>query len=313
MSRIIDNTLVMSSKEAFDEITRILSENQMKPIHKIELEEQIESAINEELGVSDGVVKLANEIEKTIYQLISKGVEKQTFTVDTDFSSVEVDFTHEDFDNQRDANYWMRTNGINKYSQSENKIYFSVATVNGKFDGTSLSDTIQHECHHYFESAKWKKEPFDETYIIRGMNSKNQALSVICSILYFSIEDEIDAFVNGTFASAMSKKTNYQSYKEFIYDNKVSDAYYFLGNAEFLMENINDELYDAAIPFVCEYILGCEKDEAYNLILKIAATAYHYLIVRIGKAFALYRKKLKEYEEQMEDERIKNILKNGDV
>ena len=43
-------------------------------------------------------------------------------------------------------------------------------------------------------------------------------------------------------------------------------------------------------------------------IILIAKYAYNYLIKRIGKAFALYTAKLKEYEEKTQEAKIKMML-----
>ena len=67
MSKIIDNTLVMSQEETYNEIVRVLSENQAPLVDKKLLNEQIDNIINEELGISNEVVKLANLIEKKVY------------------------------------------------------------------------------------------------------------------------------------------------------------------------------------------------------------------------------------------------------
>lgn len=277
------------------------------------LEEKIDKIITEELGIANGVVALADKIEKIIYQLINNGVESREFSINTDFSTVNVNFTHKDFYNQNEAEKWMTSEAINKYSQTENTIYISVASVNGDVDFYSLADEIQHECYHYFETSKWKKEPFDENIIIKGIRSGNKSLSVICSILYFSIEDEIDAFVNGAYASSMKKKANYENYKDFIYDNKISDIYYFLSNAKFLLDEIKGPLYQTALMWVSTNILGCGIDEAPDLILRIAETAYQYFIKRVGKVYSLYVKNMKEYNDKKEEDKIRNILKNGDV
>lgn len=255
------------------------------------IEEQINQVIKEELGIANCVADLSKKIERIVYRLIKNGVEYKKFSVSTDVSRVNVNFTHKDFVDKKVAKEWV-INSINKYSHLENTIYISVATVNGKISPSYLSDKIQHECYHYFESQKWKKKPFDEILIIKGMHCKNSYLSKICTILYFSIEDEIDAYINGSYASAMKKKRKYTGYKDFIYDNKIFDVYDALTTANIVINNSEDPSYKGVLGWVAENILGCDVKDAPNLILKIANTAYQYFIKKVGKVYSLYLKKL---------------------
>ena len=88
------------------------------------LEEKIDKIITEELGIANGVVALADKIEKIIYQLINNGVESREFSINTDFFTVNVNFTHKDFYNQNEAEKWMTSESINKYSQQKTQFIF---------------------------------------------------------------------------------------------------------------------------------------------------------------------------------------------
>lgn len=322
MSKIIDNTLVMSQEETFNEMTKFLSENQAPDVDKKLLKEQIDNIINEELGIADEVIKLSDLIEKKIYQLLNNGTWEEVFNVKTDLSEVNVDFAYNDFATTSDAIMWIKYNrGNDGYSYKTNTIYITLVSVNGYMNDYDLADTIQHECTHYWELKNRGEDTYNSVYekVVQGVNSRNPVLELMCSILYYSNKGELNAFVNGTYASAMKKKTKYESYNEFIADNQVNDIYEVLKDAKSLIEEKNQPLiFSASFWIVSNGILNCEIDDVPNKIIKIANNSFNYLMKKIGRAYAFYCKKLEEYEEQMMHQRIKNIfrkcgIKNGDV
>ena len=335
MSKIIDNTLVMSQEETYNEITKFLSENYapcvdkdfIKGENKKMLEEQIDNIINEELGIADEVVRLANLIERQVYSLIGQGVNEKTFNVKTELSDVNVDYTFKEFNTEEELVSWFKeTRRYDGYSYQENTIYLSICMLDGKLDKIDLNDTIMHECNHYWECKKSGKTAYNDVYdiITNGISNWNPCISTLCEILYYCDEHEINSFVNGTYSTAMKKKKHYNSYKQFIADNSVNKPYLLLRNAEKTIKEFEQEsntyYFLAEFWFINNGIFDCETNEVGDKIILVARYAYNYLIKRIGKAFALYTAKLKEYEEKAQEAKIKMMLQrrfgekeNGDV
>lgn len=291
------------------------------------LEEQIENVINEELGIADEVIKLTNLIEKQVYSLIGQGVNEKTFNVKTELSDVNVDYTFKEFNTKEELVSWFNeTRRYDGYSYKENTIYLSIYMLDGKLDKIDLNDTIMHECNHYWECKKSGKDQYNDVYgiITNGISNRNPCISTLCEILYYCDEHEINSFVNGTYSTAMKNKKHYNSYKQFIADNSVNKPYLLLRNAEktinrYKRENVVYYLL-AEFWFVNNGIFDCETNEVGDKIISITKYAYNYLIKKIGKAFALYTTKLKEYEEKAQEAKIKMMLQrrfgekeNGDV
>lgn len=336
MSKIIDNTLVMSQEETFNEITKFLSENKMPDVdrewlekeNRKMLEEQIDKVINEELGIADEVVKLTGLIEKQVYSLMEQGVEEKVFNVKTELSDVNVDYVFKEFNSEEELVTWFNQTGrYDGYSFQENTIYLSLYSLNGKFNNMDLNDTIMHECNHYWECKNSGQTQYNDRYaaIARGIGNWNPCISQICEILYYCDKHEINSFVNGTYSTAMKKKKHYESYRQFIADNGINDLYIMLRNAEETIKGFekdnNTYYFLATFWFVNNGILNCETEEVGDKVIEMAKNAYQYLIARIGKAYALYTARLKDYEEKVKEGKIKLMLqrhgfngnKNGDV
>ena len=335
MSKIIDNTLVMSQEETFNEITKFLSENHapcvdkdfIKSENKKMLEEQIDNIINEELGIADEVVRLASLIERQVYSLIGQGVNEKTFNVKTELSDVNVDYTFKEFNTEEELVSWFKeTRRYDGYSYQENTIYLSIYMLGGKLDKINLNDTIMHECNHYWECKKSGKDQYNDVYdiITNGISNWNPCISTMCEILYYCDEHEINSYVNGTYSTAIKKKKHYDGYRQFISDNGINELYSMLKNAEKTINGYKQEnstyYFLAEFWFVNNGIFDCETNEVGDKIISITKYAYNYLIKRIGKAFALYTAKLKEYEEKAQEAKIKMMLQrrfgekeNGDA
>lgn len=337
MSKVIDNTLVMSQEETYNEIMKFLSENQAPEVdkeflekeNKKMLEEQIDNIINEELGIANEVVKLSNTIEQEIYSLINKGIRRMVFNVKTKFSDVNVDYAYEEFYDKESLVQWVEQRGYDGYSYQTNTIYLSIYSLNGSFNIYDLNDTIMHECNHYWECKKYGKNQYTDRYgtITRGISNWNPCISKICNILYFCDKHEINSFVNGTYSNAMFKRAKYDTYKEFIADNGVNEIYLILKNSEKIVRGLKAKedvlFFLAALWLVNCGVLNCKVEDVCDEVIKIAKQAYNYLLIRIGKAYALYVAKMEEYKRQEEEAKIKMFLKrqgisndtqkNGDV
>lgn len=294
MSKIIDNTLVMSQEETYNEIVKYLSENQTPFIDKKLLKEQIDNVINEELGIADETTNLENIIEQKLADYISKGVYEDNFSVETELSNLNVSFVFKNFDDENEANLWLANErGYDGYSYRDNTIYLSIVGIKGDINFNDLADTIQHECTHYWEMKNMQKDLYNSDYqdVVNGIRNKNPYVSLTYSVIYYSNKNEINAFVNGSFASAMKKKAKYNGYKEFIKDNSISDVYSELYKALKMIKSVdieNDIFFESAAMRI-----GCDKYYLADFIKSAAEIGMKYLLKQVGKAYSLYVDKMK--------------------
>ena len=258
------------------------------------LENKVNRIINEELGIADEVSNLTNIIEKKLMDLIKNNVYENNFTVKTKLSELSVEYVLNDFENENEANMWIAYERSNDgYSYRNNTLYVSIVSINGNIDYNELSDTIQHECTHYWEMKNMKKDLYNSDYqtVVDGIRNKNPYVSLTYSVIYYSNKNEIKAFVNGSFSSAMRKRTQYNSYKDFIKDNSVNEAYSELIDAREKMSNLDvekDVLFESAAMKI-----GCDKYYLAEFINDAIGAGLKYLMKCIGKAYALYVEKIK--------------------
>ena len=286
------------------------------------LEEQIDNIINEELGIADEVVKLSDLIEKKVYGYLNNGITEKIFNVKTELSDVNVDFVYKEFNAPEDALTWINETGrYDGYSYETNTIYLGLYFIGGVMNTFDVSDTIMHECSHYWECKNAGRTIHTDVYdaIYQGIRNRNPVISTICELLYYSNRNEISAFVNGTFSSAMKKNKKYENYIEFIQDNEINDLYTLLKNSQKTLSKYdmnNSYFFIAAYWLVGHDILHCDIERVLPTLKMITKRSYQYLIDKIGKAYALYTAKIKEKEEKIKDAKIKMILRRclkGDI
>lgn len=276
------------------------------------LEKKVDKIINEELGIADEVLKLTNLIEEKVYSLIQQGIDEKIFNIKTKLSDVNVDYIYKEFSSNEEAIEWFNeTRRFDGYSYQTNTIYLSLYSLNGRFRTTDLTDTIMHECNHYWECKNSGKTQSGDRYdkIQNGIFNQNPCISEICNILYYCDKHEINSFVSGTYATAIKKMKKYKSYRQFIADNGINDLYLMLRNTDETIKKYEEE--QSVYYFLAKYwivsnnILNCDVDEVGKKVSETANYFYEYLIERIGKAYALYIAKIKEYEENKRDASIR--------
>jgi hypothetical protein len=259
------------------------------------LKEQIDNAINEELGISDEVVRLEGVIEKKLLHYINNGIHEREFTIKAKQSKLNVSFVFKDFDDERSANLWIANErGYDGYSYRNNTMYLSIIAINGDLDLNELSDTIQHECTHYWEMKNMRKDLYSQDYqdVVMGMQNRNPYIRLTYSVIYYTNKNEINAFVNGSFASAMKKKRKYTTYKEFVEDNSIYEIYSVLHDA---LETINNVDIDNDILFESAAIkIGCDKYVLADFIKNAAEIGLKYFLRKVGNAYSLYVEKNKK-------------------
>lgn len=281
---------------------------------KILTEQKINEIIEEELGIANDALELASKIEGEIYRRCETS-NAFTFVVN---DSLTVDFLYKNFDTAEEFSEWYdKTRRKSGYSYSENTMYINLLIIGDQFHYEELTDTIQHECLHYIECLKKGGPISTDKYqsIVNGIDNRNPVISTLCRVLYFANKNEINAYVNGTYASAMKKKKEYPTYKDFVADNSVNDAYTTLKNSGKILEkyNRNNPLFLTAMMYLIArgIIEPCSLDDAKAHIYKQAATAYKYLIRKIGMAYSLYRSKMEEEERIRDEANMRMLLKGG--
>ena len=256
-------------------------------------EEVINNAINEELGIANEVTKLAGIIEKKLFSFIKQGFIDFVFEVKTENSQLSVDYSLRRFNNEKEALEWTDFGrGGDGYSYGANTMFLSLAVINNKFDYNRLTDTIHHECSHYWEMKNMGKDLYTEYYqeIINGTRSRNKYINLMSYVVYYSSKNEINSFVNGSYSSAMKKKKIYRNYKEFIEDNSVIEPYEEFKTAIKEMSKVNVDT-DTMLELAAMK-LGCDKNYLVEFIYDTAEYGLKYLLQRIGKAYSLYMKQM---------------------
>lgn len=282
-------------------------------------EEQVRYLMNEDLGIAKEVVKLTNIIEKDIYTLLEKNIKEKKFRVATEMSDLYVDFMFKYFNSTDEFYVWhSKTHRNNGYSFEENTLYLTVLQFGNKIDYYDLTDTIQHECSHYWE-CKMKNKPIStDRYqdIIKGMSNNNPIVAYLCKILYYCNKNEINSFVNGAYASAMKKKKEYKTYKDFIYDNLISDLYSTLKNSYDNISKYNSQ--NTLFITACWYLINHNIIKNYENFDKtkkyfqtVSKNGFKYLIRKVGMAYSLYMVKMEEEREKERDWKFKEILRQN--
>lgn len=257
-------------------------------------EAKVTKVITEELGIADEVVRLGNMIEQKLVDYIKKGMYESEFTVQTELSNLKVSFVFKNFNDEMEAASWVyNERGYDGYSYRDNTIYMSITAINGDIDFNELADTIQHECMHYWEMKNMKKDLYSSDYqdVVNGMRNRNPYVSLTYSVIYYSNKNEINAFVSGSFASAMKKKAKYNGYMDFIEDNSVYEIYSELSDALESMKRIdidNDIMFESAA-----IRIGCDKYYLADFIKSAAEIGLKYLFKRVGKVYSLYVERMK--------------------
>lgn len=255
------------------------------------LEDKVNRIINEELGIANEVSNLTNIIENRLMDLIKNNVYEGNFKVETELSSLSVEYVLKDFENEDEANGWIAyERGNDGYSYRNNTIYMSIVSINGNIDYNDLVDTLQHECTHYWEMKNMGRDLYDSNYqdVVNGIRDRNEYVSMTYSVIYYSHKNELDAFVSGSYASAMKKGKQYKNYKEFIIDNGVVEPYNELKDAIDKMSILDIE-HDILFEFAANKI-GCDKNYLAEFIKNTAELGMEYLLKRVGKAYTLYLK-----------------------
>lgn len=272
-------------------------------------EEQVRYIIKEEFGIAKEVSNLSEIIEEKIYTYLNKGINEGCFNIRTELSEFEVEFLFKVFKNKEEAYKWFKTNRRSSgYSYQENKMYIILYQLAGVVNYDDFVDTIQHECSHYWE-CKMKGEPIYNDYykeVQDGIENRNLVVSTICKMLYYCNHNEITAFVNGSYKSAIRKNKKYKDYKEFILDNGINEIYTVLKNSHNVLSKYDE--YNTLCLTAFFYLInhGIIKDyytfeDTIDYLMKVTEDGYKYFIKKMGMAYALYCQRQEKIENNKTD------------
>lgn len=280
-------------------------------------EEQIKRIISEELGIAKEVTIMANKIYDEIGKLYVRGVNEKVFQLKTEKSDVTVDYISKVFNKSEDYYQWYYDNKRpDGYSYEKNTIFLTFVSIKGVEPNSDMYDTIQHECEHYWECKNKGGAISTDRYqnIIKGIKNNNLIVQYFCKVMYYCNKHEINAFVNGAYASAMKKEKKYESYKDFILDNNVNDLYFTLKNFQkhLLKYDINSSYFGQAMIYLNNngiFSMGKDINNGIEKLRKQVRKYYTYFIKQIGKVYSLYCIKMKELDDTETRFRANEILR----
>lgn len=200
---------------------------------------EINEAITEELGISDKVIELSeniyNEIVKAFNSeqstIIENGVGRKygwiTYPLDENII-LNISYDIINFADKQYMEEYAKKKGLNtdarsfisyekklsgKYKYVTNAIYLYGIAISGSIDKPSLKDSIQHEIEHIFQQYKMGKgfEDDDIVSIINTSFSKgNEYAKSVANIVYMSIKYEQKGFANGLYAYCKDDPVHYR-------------------------------------------------------------------------------------------------------
>ncbi len=185
------------------------------------IRECVDKLINEELGIADDVVEKTNEIKRLIYDdsrnadkvKLDNGVSSISGTVSTNVFGEDMKifytvYNYYDYDTYYDKQeYFNPRCGV---SYDRNEIYISILSISGEFQENSFGDSIQHELEHLYQIKKQGKGLFQDNNLYdnatRNLNSNlyDGWVSKLSHVIYYSRNEEHDAFVNGLYQQLVS-------------------------------------------------------------------------------------------------------------
>lgn len=217
------------------------------------IRESIDKLLKEELGIANDVVMKTNEIKNLIYrdsrnaekERLDNGVSLVNGKVSINVFDTEMDifysiYNYYDFDTYYDKQEYF--NPRCSVSYERNEIYLSILSISGEFQENSFGDSIQHELEHLYQIKMQGKGLFQDNnlYDKATKNLNNESfdgwISKLANIIYYSRNEEHDAFVNGLYQQLVSQ----DAFNRYDYIIKSSTPYQIsllLGNLKNEIEN----------------------------------------------------------------------------
>ena len=186
------------------------------------IKETISKLINEELGISDEVYKVSCGIVDVIEnQWKSMPKESSEYNIWKRSGEFEFDIFGDVYTisytvwNYKDYDHYKSTTNkpvlLCSTNQKNKMIHLSVLAISGEIQDNTCADSIQHEVEHIYQSKMQGGELFPDKDGVENIykmaeksisdNRHNGWISKLASVIYYSRNEELDAFVNGLYAT----------------------------------------------------------------------------------------------------------------
>lgn len=257
----------------------------------------IDKLISEELGISNEVKKVINGIYDMIKSLlrdcpketIKEGlIWKKSGTIEYNIFGDDYSIIFTVFNFLNEEVYENCAENIIPYSSvliSKKIIEINSISISGVIDESTFSDSMQHEIEHLFQ-IKMQGKPlffnnglYDKAIKNIRSNENNGWISRLSTIIYYTRNEEHDAFVNGLYAQLIRNDAFYK-FKEII---RKSDAYKISSILKVyekeLIDNFDDEDFIKSAKFFNKsrkwFISQCDigVKKIIKKIMKVAAKA----------------------------------------
>ena len=215
------------------------------------IRECVDALLKEELGIANNVVSKTNEIKRLIYsnsrkaekEKLDDGVSLVKGNVVVDVFGTEMNimyniYNYYDFDTYYEKNeYFNPKCGV---SYLKNEMYVSILSISGEFQENSFGDSIQHELEHLYQIKMQGKGLFQDNnlYEKASQNLNNELyngwVSKLANVIYYSRNEEHDAFVNGLYQQLVSP----DAFDNYDYIIKTSTPY----QISLLLTNLKNEI-----------------------------------------------------------------------
>lgn len=224
------------------------------------MDDLIFESIKEELGVSDEITKVTDEISNIISENVEKqpkmkladGIQTNTFKFKHNVFNTVVSFEFKNnyFSDVKIYFAYRKKYGMkpNKYIPDTNTIRIETDYINGWHDPEALEGALQHELEHLFQdfNAGYSREKTKQYNLAAGnFNNQNNAVQLISKAIYYSEERELYAFANQAYQFLMRIDSDP---REEIKNTKIYSGYGILKDAlEFLRKNVGNKSIDSLL------------------------------------------------------------------
>lgn len=151
-------------------------------------------------------------------------------------------FNKEIFDKEKN-NLDLSSRSVN-FGKKEGIIELCGYSISGTLNKNDLINSVHHEINHLFQYQEGKKSNFRECKLYFKvkylLNSNDETKKIIANSLYYSFEDEQDAFINGMYAELKqyNERLDIDTIKE---NSELYQVIYKMLDTIDLIKSIDDE------------------------------------------------------------------------
>lgn len=234
------------------------------------IKKTVNSILKEELDINDAVDKMNDEIRRKIIsewrglprENVRDGLTKSCGSFEYDIFGTVFTVNYTVF-NYRDE--YAAMSGGEKYGANvkiiDKVIELSVVAISGYIDERYLSGSLQHEIEHWFQRKNSgkpllaKSKVYDLAVENLGSNGHNGWDGTLANVIYYSRNEEQDAFVNGLYGTLKNMAYGYD-FKDLIEKSEIFRAIGFM-NA--VGKEMREHFYDDDFKDACEMVYGKKR------------------------------------------------------